>query len=200
MAATINFGVRSAAANTALVVDVLELAHSNGRRGCVVAVEDSFTYTLALLAELCITAKRFDFDIKILQAGLVLAQSHFTKNNKPLASPPSTKRTDITCRKVRSGFWLRFDSRGLFEAIVAYFQTQDPVLDLAYQYLFALLDSKQDWKDTYAPGQRKPRCCVAVDYTFRQSHQERYVPTLASFRVSPVSPERSLFDPDERLS
>ena len=53
-----------------------------------------------------------------------------------MLGPPSTGRTDVAYCEVVSGFWFRFDSRGLCEAIVTYGLERESELDLAYRYLF----------------------------------------------------------------
>ena len=91
------------------------------------------------LSELRTTAKPFDFDIKIINVEIAIIRAELVQH---ISFPPSTKRTDV----VPTGFWCRFDSHALGEAIIDYSQP-DCELDLAFLYLFAIIEGKQDKKD-----------------------------------------------------
>ena len=54
----------------AFVLDMMEVAASTGRRGNIVAVQDSFTCDIVHFAECCAYAKPFDFDIILLTSEL----------------------------------------------------------------------------------------------------------------------------------
>ena len=148
--------IRTSAIVTALILDILQVNAARGFKGSVITCQDSLTCDLIHLGELCTTAKPFDLDIKIMDAEIAIIRTESERAKKPIGFPPSTKRADIKCFKVATGFWFRFDSHALGEAISVYSQTPDCEIDLAFLYLFAFMEGKQARKDKIMIRPRKP--------------------------------------------
>jgi hypothetical protein len=117
----------------------LAIAASSGRKGNVVGMDDSLTSDLEHLAQLCIAAEPFDFNILISNVHIkILSQLH------ALSFPPEAQ-LHVECHAATGGYWLLFDSHELWKAILRY----RPGLDvgLAYQHLFYPSDATQHIKD-----------------------------------------------------
>ena len=58
---------------------------ARGLKGCIITTQDGFTCDLIHLAEFCIAAKPFDFDIKIMTSEINLNITESAHTTKPLS-------------------------------------------------------------------------------------------------------------------